>query len=352
MFSGIGSASLGLRTAGFEVVAALDNDAKACEIYERNFRVKPIVEDIRRVSGKRILATAGLKRGEVDLLVGCPPCQGFSSLGKTTHLKGSRDYRNSLVRIFSDRLAEIRPRFVVFENVPGMLHGSYRHYFSGLLARLKRLGYAFVMSETRLVEAADYGVPQFRKRVVVLATEKENASGLCMPERTHFPLKEIGEGKTRQLTVRDAIGDLPSLEAGETHANIPLHSAVQHSEKAMEIIRNIPKNGGSRTDLPKHLWLPCHKRLVGDGAESVYGRMRWNSPSPTITTRADTPSCGRFIHPEQDRGITLREAARLQTIPDDFELYGLKKYLNVWIGNAMPTLLGETLGNHVAQFLT
>src|SRR2546430_15672088 len=137
--------------------------------------------------------------------------------------------------------------------------------------------------------------------------------------------------------------------SGETHPNVPLHAASEHSDKVLEFIRRIPKNGGSWTDIPRRFWLPCHKRLNGDGAESVYGMMCWDEHSPTITTHCNVPSSGRFVHPEQDRGITLREAARLQTIPDDFSLRRKASDLAVWIGNGMPTRMAESIGVRVAD---
>jgi DNA (cytosine-5)-methyltransferase 1 len=348
LFCGIGSASLGFEKAGFEIAGALDIDLGACENYTLNLGVKAINEDIRNMPGRRILELIGIERGEVDLLVGCPPCQGFSSLGKTRRTR-PRHLENGLVEIFAKRIVEILPKIVVFENVPGILYRNHRRYTQFLITELSKAGYSYV---TDVLESAFYGVPQFRKRVVVIAARDDFADGLRIPPQTHFPPAEAQGEQERWLTVRDAIGDLPPLRAGESHPTIPGHVAPNHFKKTLEIIRNIPKDGGSRSDLPKHLWLQCHHKLTEGGAENVYGRMGWDVPSPTITTRCTNPSSGRFIHPEQDRAITPREAARLQTIPDHFEIHGWKRNTEIWIGNAMPTRLAEVLGAYVLPLLS
>jgi DNA (cytosine-5)-methyltransferase 1 len=348
LFCSVGSASIGFKNAGFRIAGALDTDEKACRIYGHNLGVEPLNEDIRRVSGKRILEFVGIKRGEVDLVVGCPPCQAFSSLGRTKRTNGRRNREKHLVEVFAERIIEILPIAVCLENVTGILCGGNRRYIQFFITKLTKARYSCVEG---VLESAYYGVPQFRKRIVVLAVRKEFAGGLKMPPPTHFPPQEVQDAGTRWLTVRDAIGDLPSLLSGESHPTIANHVAPNHSKKTLEIIRHIPKNGGSRRDLPPNLWLPCHLALKCRGAENVYGRMKWDEPSPTITTRCNNPSSGRFIHPEQDRAITLREAARLQTIPDDFELHGSKSDVGTWIGNAVPTKLAEVLGKHIRQFV-
>lgn len=347
LFCGIGSASLGFEKAGFKIAGAFDIDPGACENYTRNLGVKVGNEDIRHMSGRQILELTGFRRGEIDLVIGCPPCQGFSSLGKTRRTK-PRHLENGLVEIFAKRIEEILPKIVVFENVSGILHRNHRRYVQFFTKKLSKAGYSYVMG---VLESAFYGVPQFRKRVIVIAARDSFADGLHMPPQTHFPPTKAQDGQEHWLTVRDAIGDLPPLRAGESHPTIPGHVAPNHLKKTLEILRNIPKDGGGRRDLPKRLWLQCHHRLTEGGAENVYGRMRWDVPSPTITTRCTSPSSGRFVHPEQDRAITPREAARLQTIPDHFELRGISRDTAIWIGNAMPARLAEVFGAHVLSLL-
>ncbi len=346
LFCGCGGVSLGFRLAGCKIVGAVDIDPSACETYERNLGLKPLQGDLRTINGPRILKEFGLKKGDVDIVVGCPPCQSFSSLRRTT--KGNQsDSRDDLIMTFAERITEIQPRIVVFENVSGIARGRGRTFLEAFFLRMKKLHYEGVSG---VVDAADYGVPQFRKRLIALLTRKndESADKLSLPKQTHAdPRIAEDEGLHPWLTVKDAIGDLPPLESGEATAYPPNHVASKHSPKVLKIIRNIPRDGGSRSSLPKKLWLPCHKNL--DGAENVYGRMSWSKPGPTITTRCTTPSCGRFIHPEQDRAITPREAARLQSFPDCFTFYGAFKDVTKHIGNAMPVDLTRAMGNQLVR---
>ena len=339
LFSGIGIGSLGFVRAGFEVAAAVDIDPKACAIYQKNLGVAPIVGDLRRTTGEEILRRIGLERGELDVCCGCPPCQGFSTLRATRLRKRQRDARKSLLRVFAQRVEELLPKVVVLENVRGLTLGSNRTFLREFLARMRRLDYR---CEYGVMDAADFGVAQHRQRLILIGNRVTDP---VLPESTNSKPNST-DSRLPWKTVRDAIGDLRPLEAGQRDDHDSLHSAAAHSESVLEIIRNIPHDGGGRRSLPRKLWLPCHRRLAKDkqrGAESIYGRMRWDFPSPTITTRCHTPSCGRFVHPTQDRGITLREAARLQSIPDDFGIFGCKEDVGRWIGNAMPVALAEAV---------
>jgi len=348
LFSGVGLGSLGLVRAGFEIAAAVDIDPRACAVYRENLGVEPIVGDLRRISGSDILKRAGLRRGELSLCVGCPPCQGFSTLRKTRLRKGQRDDRKSLLRVFAQRIDELLPGVVIFENVRGVTLGSNRRFLNEFLAHMRRLSYHV---DFGVLNAADYGAPQHRLRFILIGSR---GGAPRLPEKTHSsPL--AGTAKPRWKTVRDAIGDLPPLESGQRDENISLHEAAAHSESVLRIIRSIPPNGGGRRSLPRKLWLPCHRRLAKKkqrGAESIYGRMRWDEPSPTITTRSHIPSCGRFVHPVQNRGITLREAARLQNIPDEYKIRAPSKDIaGMWIGNAMPLALAEVLGRETVRLV-
>ncbi len=348
LFSGIGAGSLGFQRAGFRIAGAVDIDIAASKVYEKNFGVKPIVGDLREISGAKILRQFGLRKGEVDVCVGCPPCQAFSSLRSTTLKRGQRDRRKSLVSVFAERVSEILPKVVVLENVSGLARGKNRRYLTGFISKMRKLGYRCSYD---VLQSADYGTPQLRKRLVLIGALKGSPS---MPKPTHG--KTVGPSvREPWRTVREAISDLPHLKEGESSRKDSLHAAASHSEPVMNMIRNIPKDGGDRFDLPRSLWLPCHKRIEegnrpGRSGRNVYGRMKWNSPGPTITTRSVTPAGGQFIHPDQDRGLTLREVARLQTIPDNFTIEGKKTQISIWIGNAMPTDLAEAVARHVVQY--
>nr|MDO8099660.1 DNA cytosine methyltransferase [Candidatus Njordarchaeota archaeon] len=347
LFCGCGGASAGLEMAGFQMVGALDIDSVACETYARNFGLEPMLADIRRVSGREILDWFGLKKGDVDFLVGCPPCQGFSSLRRTT-LESPEDFgrddRNDLVSVFVDRVEEIGPSAVLFENVPGIATAKIGRllkspFLENYLKRMRKLGYKGAHD---VVNATRYGVPQFRRRLIAFHV-KCKRDELVFPKPTNSAFDEDEVGVDGALTVRGNIGDLPPLEAGEACPSIPNHRAKNHEERILNLIRSIPKDGGNRRDLPRKLWLDCHKRLEDGGAESVYGRMWWQRPAPTITSRCTTPSCGRFLHPEQDRAITPREAARLQTFSDASwfpETFNDAEWL---IGNAVPPKLIDNL---------
>ena len=322
-------------------------DADACAVYEENLGVAPIVGDLRRISGTEILRHTDLRRGELPLLVGCPPCQGFSTLRRTRLRKGQRDARKSLLRVFGERVEEILPKVVVLENVTGLMLGRNRRFFRAFLNHVCRLGYC---CEYAVLDAVDYGAPQHRRRLVLIGTRGKAPS---LPEPTHSNAG-AKDGKLPWKTVREAIRDLPPLRAGQRSNRLSLHEATAHSKSVLRIIRHIPRDGGGRRSLPRSLWLPCHRKLNRrgkGGAGSIYGRMRWNAQSPTITTRSQAPSCGRFVHPWQDRGITLREAARLQSIPDEYVIHGSKEQVARWIGNAMPLGLAQALGQHCLPYV-
>ena len=346
LFCGIGVGSLGFVRMGFQPVAALDNDQQACAIYESNIGLRPIIGDIKDVSGEDVLKRSRLNQGEVDVCVGCPPCQGFSTLRQTSRQQHHPDRRKSLLRIFGDRVEELQPKVVLMENVRGLTIGPNKRFLNEFISHLHRLGY---LCDFGILNAADFGVPQTRKRLILIGAKSVQPS---LPTPTHSRTED--QGRLPWRTVRNTIGNLPHLRAGQMTSDIPLHAAPDHEESTLTLIRNIARNGGSRRSLPTRLWLPCHKTLERrkkEGAGSVYGRMRWDSPSPTITTRCNTPSCGRFIHPKQDRAITLREAARLQSIPDCYELTGHKSAIGRWIGNAMPLKLAEALAHQCALYL-
>lgn len=328
LFCGCGAVTAALKARRFRVVAAVDNDPVACASYRKNHSSVVLYEkDIRSVDTTRIRNRL-LKRRNLDLLVVCAPCQPFSSQNK----KKGTDARARLI-LSAIRFAHVlKPKVIFFENVPGLARGRFFSVLSELKKRLSKLGY--VLGEPNEVDAADYGVPQRRRRCVLLARRRI--------EPPRLPVASTPEGK--RITVRRAIGKLSPLAAGQ-HSRSPedpLHFARAHHLIALERLQAIPKNGGSRSSLPKRLRLVCH----GDDDKSfsdVYGRMAWDDLAPTLTTGCTDVTRGRFGHPTANRAITLREAARLQTFPDDYAFSGCAQEIATQIGNAVPVRLVDAL---------
>jgi len=233
---------------------------------------------------------------------------------------------------------EMDPLFFVFENVPGIMEKEW--YFRKMLGRLRKAGY---LTRNELVDMRDHGVPQRRKRVVVVGCRNQEIMARFSfpgPSHSRIPI----EGRAPWRTVRDAIKNLPPLAAGRA-SKTPNHVAGTHTDRIMEKIEAVPKDGGSRRQIPKDLWYECHK---GDpGFNDVLGRMAWDEPSPTITGGCCNVTKGRFIHPTANRAITPREAARLQTFPDDYIFHGYKEDACSQIGNAFPPLYAEKLARKI-----
>lgn len=313
IFSGCGGLTEGLKQAGFKVIGGLELDRKASQTYRLNHPEVDLVEaDIRDITAADILKRWSLESGDLDLLAGCPPCQGFSTL-RTKNGKTSRDARNSLIDNFTILIKELSPKAVMLENVPGL----EKHYrFKSFMSTLKKEGYKITYG---VLNVADYGVAQRRSRLILLAS------------KTTQPV--FADKSERNLTVSDTIRNITinTMDLDDIHF-IP----ERRSERVKTIIKSIPKNGGSRKDLPVHLVLKCH--LSFSGFSDVYGRMKWEEPAPTITSGCHNPSKGRFLHPEDDRTITLREASMLQGFPLGYKFiksHG-KEALGLMIGNALP----------------
>ena len=332
LFCGCGGLTHGLKRAGFRVLAAVDNDPRAVETYAANHpEVLLLDADIQQLTVARFKRNVGLLKGELDLLAGCPPCQGFSTLRTLNGAVGVEDQRNDLLLEFQRFVEGLRPKAVMLENVPGLARDRR---FRDLCQRLENLGYH---GEHTILDAADYGVPQRRRRLIYLA-------GLGGPIPFARP------SSTRK-TVRDTIGCLPRPgRSGDPVHDIP----ERRSEKVLRLIRRIRKDGGSRSDLPENEQLECHRKC--SGFHDVYGRMAWDDVAPTITSGCFNPSKGRFLHPNQNRAITMREAALLQGFPRHYRFPTVqsKSAIALMIGNALPppfvaaharriraTLLGE-----------
>lgn len=325
LFAGCGGVTEALKNRHFHVVAAIDNDPVACRTYKTNHPTVRLYDiDIRRVSPAAIRDEL-LNDQDLDLLVVCAPCQPFSSQGR----KDKKDARASLILSAIRFAVVLKPTLLFFENVPGLATPKFDSILTKLRRNLGRIGYR--MGDPEMADAADYGVPQRRQRWILLA--KRNTP----PPRLPGPVTPQGARKT----VRHAIGSLSRLRSGEGDASDPLHFARNHQPIALKRLSHIPSNGGSRFALPGNLVLPCHKNHSGH--PDVYGRMSWDDVSPTLTTGCTDITKGRFAHPEDDRAITLREAARLQTFRDDYQFEGNPSQIARQIGNAVPVRLIEEL---------
>ena len=314
LFSGCGGLTVGLKRAGFRVLGAVDVDPLSIKTYKANHKEVTVREtDIMDLEPAKLAAALGLRKRRLDLIAGCPPCQGFSTMRTLNGARLVNDPRNDLLREFQRFVVELRPKAVMMENVPGL---ALDDRFSDFCNTLKEFGYE---GEHLILNAADYGVPQRRHRLIYLA-----GRGFKIP---------FGRTVRKMRTVRDAIGGLPNAgESGDPVHDIP----ERRTQKVLDLMRRIPKNGGSRSDLPEEDQLECHKKC--NGFKDVYGRMAWDVLSPTITSGCSNPSKGRFLHPEEDRAVTMREAALLQGFPRryKFPTTDNKSAIALMIGNALP----------------
>ncbi len=336
LFCGCGGGSMGFHAAGFRTVGAVEIDEEAAAAFTLNVGIAPIVKDIRDVSGADILAAAGLRRGEPTLLFGCPPCQSFTVLRRGTAATYEDEQRNTLVYEYLRLVEELRPRHIAFENVPGLVEGRWSLYFERFREILAGLGYTF---DYAVIDAAEYGVPQRRRRVLVIGSRvtKPRLPGKSHGERGNTRLKPL-------VTVRDTIEHLPPLASGESDPDDPFHRARGHSDLALLRLSHVPE-GGSRVDLPEHLVLECHKDH--DGHYDIYGRMWWDRVAPTLTSGCTNVTRGRFAHPDQDRAITLREAMLLQSFPAGSQLVGGVEKMALQVGNAVPSWLARRIGDTI-----
>ena len=332
-FCGAGGLTRGLIDAGIEVVAGFDCDERCRVTYkDNNSGVEFVKADMKEIGRN----TLGLKcrAGRYDdiLFAGCAPCQPFSS-----QRKGERQQHDATLLGEFGRLVEaVLPGYVLIENVPGIARVPGFSIFRRFLRMLDANGYGYASD---ILDAKQYGVPQNRRRLVLLATKHCPAS---------LPAPKCGNQLRPFRTVRETISHFPVIVAGECHPEIPNHVAASITELNLERIRLTPHNGGDRRSWPEHLRLKCH---IGNykGHTDVYGRMRWDSPAPALTGRCHSISNGRYGHPEQDRAISLREAAALQSFPDRYVFFGSNKDVAMQIGNAVPVRLAERIGKHILQ---
>jgi DNA (cytosine-5)-methyltransferase 1 len=330
LFSGCGGLSRGLKDAGFHVLAAVELDDKARETYALNHSDVPLVgTDIRIVTAAQLMRSCGLKRGQLDLMAGCPPCQGFSTLRARNGQVAAPDSRNELIDDFARLTLALRPKMVMMENVPAL---ARYEKFVNFVESLERTGYKVVV---QVLDVSRFGVPQRRKRLILCAS-RVGTPRLATPVDS-------------RKTVRAAIGNL--LRPGESGDSLHDYPTKNRSARVQAMIEAIPKNGGSRHSLPTSMKLGCHAKT--SGFNDVYGRMKWDDVSPTITSGCNNPSKGRFIHPYEDRPITLREAALLQGFPADyrFNISHGKGAIALMIGNALPPAFIAAHGKAMAEGL-
>lgn len=328
LFSGCGGLSLGLEKAGFRVRAAVEIDPTAAAVYRKNHpRTFVIEKDIRKVELKDLRKAAGIGNRKLDLLAGCPPCQGFSRI-KTKNKPISRDTRNSLVLHYLRIAKGLRPKMVLLENVPGL---AKDHRFKRVVRELEDIGYK---TDWDILNAADFGVPQRRKRLIMMASLVDDI--------------QVPEGTGIKKTVRQAI---EKLKPPKLTTDVLQRMHLKNTPRIKKLIAKIPRNGGSRTALGKRAQLDCHKKT--EGFKDIYGRMKWDDVAPTLTGGCYNPSRGRFLHPTRNRPITLREAARLQTFPRSYSFTpasGLIKIARM-IGDALPPLFGEAQAIHLVNHI-
>jgi len=334
LFCGAGGLTRGLEAAGIEVATGVDIDP-ACEYpFTANNRAGFLLKSVEDIAGKDF--TDALKGGSFTLLAGCAPCQPFStySRGKS----GPADKRWNLLSQFARLVKEVQPDLVTMENVPRLQEQAV---FAEFVSSLKKDGYSVFH---KVVDCADYGVPQHRQRLVLLASK-------------HGPIEMIAPTVKKELrrTVRKAIGELPPLRAGGICPDDPLHQSSELSPLNLKRIR-ASKVGGTWRDWDKKLVADCHKKKTGKTYPSVYGRMGWDEPSPTMTTQFFGFGNGRFGHPDQNRAISLREGAILQSFPRNYKFVakGEPVYIKTigrLIGNAVPVKLGKAIGKSILRHI-
>jgi len=337
VFCGLGGLTHGLAKGGVRVSTGIDLDPECRFPYEANNEAKFLEMDVAKVSGDQLRSLWG--KGRHTLLAGCAPCQPFSTYGRQKGRNPTSKGQWDLVLDFGRLIREAQPQLITMENVPQLVN---HNVFTELLKSLH--GYHVCWE---IIDCVDLGVPQTRKRLVLLASR-------LGPVKLGIP--RTGD-LDRKATVREAVSSLLPLRAGESDPEDPLHSACKLSDLNLLRVR-ASRPGGTWRDWDKSLLAKCHRKISGETYPSVYGRMEWDEPAPTITTQCFGYGNGRFGHPEQDRAITLREAALLQTFPRSYRFLpqGAKVRYSVLgrlIGNAVPVRIGEfvakNLLKHVAK---
>lgn len=335
LFCGIGGLTYGLNGSGIHVLSGLDNDASCAFSYEANNGSKFILADISNYDFNEMKSI--YTKGSIKVLVGCAPCQPFSSHTYKTKNR-QRDSRWNLINYFLEAINILKPDIISMENVRGL---TKTDVFNNFVKRIRKMNYKV---DYGIVYCQDYGVPQNRGRLVLLAS---SLGDIHIPEKTH----EKGD----YVTVGETIGVLPRIKAGEKSLKDAIHRAKNLSLLNLKRIRQ-SKPKGTWRDWDKKLLPKCYRRKSGQTYSSVYGRMSWDDISPTITTQFFTYGTGRFGHPEQDRALSIREGALLQTFPNSYKFRNdiSLDTIGRHIGNAVPPKLGYAIGktikNHIKKY--
>ena len=340
LFSGVGGLSLGFRQAGFNVAFAVEHDKEIADAYSRNDSSAVMFNsDITKLNPKQLVK----RFGRIDVIVGGPPCQGFSQKGKRLSVN---DDRNFLFKQYVRFVAEFRPKYFVLENVPNIITTARGFFRDEIIREFSKLGYDV---KADVFDVADFGVPQHRRRAIFLG------------QQGHLDV-EFPKPIKHRVTVKDALSDLPRILSGEAYTegaypmepqtdyqrrmrkgslSVVNHEATKHSKLALERLAMIPKGMGKEVLPPEHL------------TKSIYSgtwcRLLEDDQAATITTRFDTPSSGRFTLPDQNRCITVREAARLQSFPDSFVFYGSKCAQMKQVGNAVPPVFANAIAKEILK---
>ena len=330
----LGFHNLGITSKGFKLVGGIDIDENSLATYSLNFNVPTVQADIRDIAesdGTYNRVLLNLINTDMNLpivLIGCAPCQGFS--GHRKYRWNTPDNRNELIVAFAQIVTKLLPDYVVMENVPDMLSSKYYEYFQSCKSILESASYTV---DCTILNAAEFGVPQERSRAIVVAYRNG---------RFAMPTGLVNQSNYR--TVRDAIGDLPMYSPGDSFESDPMHCSANHRSSTIEVIKAVPKDGGNR---PSGVGPKSLEKIKG--YYDVYGRLHWDRPSITVTNYARNPASGRFVHPEQDRGLTKREVARLQSFPDSFKFCGTFDDIFRQIGEAVPPRLSTAIASSILE---
>ena len=339
LFCGVGGLTYGLKQAGINVVAGLDIDETCKYPFEENNNAKFISKDICKFTSDELSAL--YPEDSIKLLVGCAPCQPFSAQTRKNKNRTS-DERWSLLDDFGRLVEKLNPHLIAFENVPLL---RKENIFTNFCNKLRSLYYYL---HPEIVYCPDYGVPQKRRRLVLIASTWDNFE---LIPKTHSSSPE--NGLRRFQTVKDAIGDLPQINDGQVCEQDSLHRSRKLTDNNKKRIKQ-SKPGGTWKDWDEELRLPCHKKSSGKGYTTVYGRMESDDLAPTITTQFNNLGSGRFGHPEQHRALSLREGALLQTFPKEYKFIEPDSPITVsriaaYIGNAVPVQLAEVIGESIQK---
>lgn len=337
LFCGVGGLSHGMKRQGLNIVAGIDNDKSCAYGYEHN-NARFICKDVLQVTPEEINELFG-NDNSYKVLAGCAPCQPFSAL---TAGKDICESKLQPIQHFANLIDKVLPDIVVMENVRGCACMKRNPAFQMLEDMLEANGYRY---KHEVVDFSDYGVPQSRQRLILLASR---LGKIDLLKKTH---------ESKKKTVRDVIGNLEPLTAGEASQYDLLHRARKLSRMNLKRISATPADGGSSLDWPQELLPDCYKKNTGKTyRKSAYARMWWDKPAPTLTRFCNSFPNGRFGHPAQDRGISLREAARLQTFPDSYQFSAPDELIAMarvaqFIGNAVPPLIGEVIGRSIKKHI-